>query len=546
MQVNYIASPTAARMHASEKFIRGFMGCVGNGKSVACMKEGYRISAEQWPNADGVRLSRGVIVRNTNPELRTTSLKTWQTWFPEEFGVKTRMNPVITSHMRQKLKDGTIIDMEVIFLAMDRDQDVAKLLSLEATWIFLNEARELPFSVLKASRGRAGRFPSNANGYTDVWKDGKLIFDAPKLRAENGDPLTDALGNIRYAPCRRKAILMDTNPPDDDHWWYQLAEEGCLRKAKDKEQARIATSKVFDFFRGPPPLFREDDGTYTENPLAENIANLPLDYYDDQIGGNTEDYIHVMVLGNYGSISEGKLIYSTYNDSTHCPKGGVKPILGLPICLGWDFGGTPACIIGQLTPEGQMRVIDELYSDDLDVYVFARDVVKPHIAENYRHFRIGFSLGDPAGTSRGEGEGKSSIRILNDDYAGNTLGDMVALNMGFKTEEAPTNDPTLRINAVSGYLNKMVFGDPGYVADREKCIILRKGKNGQYCYKRIAVVGQEEKYRSVPDKNRASHTADAEQYLALGFSGGYVMDGSDNWGEEDYDESESHNEDTGY
>ena len=65
MQITYNAQPTAAKLHASDKLVRGFLGPVGNGKSVACLQEGVRLSFEQWPNKDGIRKSRGVVIRNT-------------------------------------------------------------------------------------------------------------------------------------------------------------------------------------------------------------------------------------------------------------------------------------------------------------------------------------------------------------------------------------------------------------------------------------------------------------------------------------------------
>jgi hypothetical protein len=318
---------------------------------------------------------------------------------------------------------------------------------------------------------------------------------------------------------------MDTNPPDDDHWWYQLAEEGCLRKAKDKPKARKQTAQIFEFFRGPSPLIEEENGDYSPNPEAENIENLPggYDYYLDMIAGNTSDHIDVMVMGNYGSISEGRLIYSTYKDSTHCP-GIIEPDSSLPIGLGWDFGLTPCIVIGQFTETGQLRVIDELVSDDMDVATFARDYAKPYLNTHYKGYTIAFSYGDPAGNNRGEGEGKSAIGILNDKYIKDDLNNIIAvpINLGFTTTSAPTNDPTLRVNGVAQFMNKLVNGEPGYQLSK-KCAVLRKGKLGGYCLKRVAVSGSEEKFRDKPDKNKYSHSSDAEQYMAAGFINGYIQ-----------------------
>lgn len=493
------------------------MGCVGNGKTVACIAEALTLSAEQWPNNEGVRKSRGVIVRNTGPELRTTTLNTWKQWVPEEI-CRIAMSPIISGVFKQPLGDGTSIELEVYFLAMDNDKDVKKLLSLEATWIFMNEARELPYSVVKGARERVGRYPSKIDGYED-----KGDYKAPR----------DADGKIQ--PCKRKAVLMDTNPMDDDHWWYQLAENGFMGKPKNLELAKQETARVFDFFRGPAALIENGDGSYSPNKDAENIENLPggFQYYLDMIGGSTEDHINVMILGNYGTVIDGRPVYSAYRDTLHCPETGVKAIKGLPIGIGWDFGLTPCIVIGQLTPHGQLRVVAELVSDDMDVRTFARDAVKPFLDRYFKGYEIAFSLGDPAGNNRGEGEGKSSIGILNDDYVDEGNGViMEPLDMGFVTEPAPTNDPTIRVNAVQSFMTRLVDGEPGYALNKA-CPVLRKGKNGGYCLKRVAVSGSEAKFRDKPDKDRYSHSSDAEQYMALGFTQGYVRDEEeDDWNEE--------------
>jgi hypothetical protein len=501
LNITYTASPTAARFHRSPKVVRGFMGPVGNGKSVCCINEGLRLSFDQWPNSQGVRKSRGVIVRNTGPELRTTVLNTWRQWVPESIAPLV-LHPVITCTLRQPLADGSSIEMEVYFLALDNDRDVKKLLSLEATWIFLNEAKELPYSVVKAARERIGRYPSSVDGYQD-----SDDYEAP--RDEDGN----------YQPCKRKALLMDTNPPPDDHWWYQLAEEGCLKTALNKDEARQQVAEVFEFFRGPSPLLKVD-GKFIPNPLAENVEHLPggYRYYLDMLAGNTDEHINVMVLGNYGTIAEGRLVYPHYNDGIHCPEGGAKAIKGLPIGLGWDFGLTPSLVVGQLTPEGQLRTVAELVAEDMDARVFARDHAKPFLDRYFKDFDISHSYGDPSGNNRGEGEGKSAIGILNDDYIED---EKDAIGLGFTTDPAPTNDPTQRIDAVSRFMTRMVNGQPAYVLNRP-CVTLRRGKQGGYCFKRVAIAGAEGKFKDKPDKNKYSHASDAEQYMALGFLSSYI------------------------
>lgn len=518
-QITYTATPTGAKLHASKKFVRGFMGPVGNGKSVACIKELLRLAADQYPNEDGIRKTRWAIIRNTTLELRSTTMNTWKQWIPEQVCPIT-YHPMMIAKMNQMLSDGTRMEFEVYFLALDRDEDVKKLLSLEITGCFMNEARELSYAVVKAARERCGRYPSVIDGYKDNPSKG---YKAPRWTEADLDmnDEVEALLLGDYKACTRKALLMDTNPPDDDHWWYQLAEDGCRSNTREehKQNAIKETARIFDFFRGPSPLIKQADGIYKPNPEAENIAHLPggYKYYLDMIAGNDEDHINVMVMGNYGHLKTGKPVYPQYNDKLHCPETGIVPIKGLPIALGWDYGLTPSCVIGQLTSLGQLLILDELFSEDMGVREFARDVVKPLLSTKYAGFHIEFSVGDPSGAFRGESEGKSAMGILNDDYVTNGDGDLIVpLDMGFITEPAPTQDPTKRVDAVVHFLTKLVAGGyAGYVLNKS-CKYLRKGKMGGYKYKKIQMSG-ESRYNLKPDKNVFSHPADAEQYLACGY-----------------------------
>ena len=67
-----------------DSFFRGLRGPVGSGKSVSCCVEIFRRALEQKPGADGIARSRWAVIRNTNPQLKTTTIKTWIDWFPEQ------------------------------------------------------------------------------------------------------------------------------------------------------------------------------------------------------------------------------------------------------------------------------------------------------------------------------------------------------------------------------------------------------------------------------------------------------------------------------
>lgn len=522
--INYIASKTGAKLHKSNRMIRGIMGAVGTGKSVVCLQELFRLSVDQWPNSEGIRKTRWAIIRNTSIELETTTLNTFKQWFPWDI-CRITLRPYIKANIEIPLPDKTKVEAEFYFLALDRDDDVRKLLSLEITGGFMNEARELSYAVLKALRERTGRYPSRIDGYDDIIDpNGKVIYKAP--RGEDG----------KIQPCKRRSIVIDTNPPDDDHWWYQLAEEGCLRKEDNQTFAKSEVSRLFNFVRCPPPLFLNKEGTYDPNPEAENIEFLPngYQYYLDMIGGNTKDHINVMVLGNYGTIRDGKPVYPEYNDFIHTADN-VTGDKELEICLGWDFGLTPSLIIGQMTKTGQVKLLAELTTEDMHVRQFARDVVKPFLSRYFKGIKIGFSVADPAGNNRGEGEGKASISILNDAYVKDTQFNDTPLDMGFETVAATTNDPTLRLNAVKTFLNKMIVGQPGLIVNSVYCPVIRKGFNGEYKYRKIKSAGREEVYTEKPLKNKYSHPHDAVQYLCLGFIDGYEPGNDNMYDEDEYD-----------
>ena len=74
--------------------------------------------------------------------------------------------------------------MEVLFLALDRPDDIEKLLSLELTGVWINEAREVAKAIVDGATMRVGRFPSMKDG-----------------------------GPTWYG------VIADTNAPDEDHWW---------------------------------------------------------------------------------------------------------------------------------------------------------------------------------------------------------------------------------------------------------------------------------------------------------------------------------------
>lgn len=436
----YRGARTASFFHVAQHPVRGLLGPLGSGKSTACCAELMSRAVRQPIDSTGARRSRWVVIRNTYRELADSTIQTWLDWFPEE--QVGRFNRGDNTHeVRLLLADGSRMELDVVFRALDRPADVKKLLSVEYTAAWVNEAREIPKAIIDMLRDRIGRFPS----YRDEV--------------------------IKKAGGYWSGLIMDTNPPDEDHWWY----------------------KVFELERPPTwALFHQPGG---RSPQAENLENLRPGYYSDS-SGRSPEWIKVYYDGEYGFVSDGKPVYSEYTDSFHCTEWAT-PIPNVEVRVGIDFGLTPAAAFVQQDIHGRWRVIDELATEDMGVVRFS-ELLNAKIQRDYSGFQFKF-FGDPAGDQRSQTDEETPFRILRAN--------------GIFALPARTNDFNLRREAVASPLMRIIDGKPG-LSIHPKCRQLRKGMGGKYCYRRVQIVG-DDRYHDKPDKGIYSHVCEALQYAML-------------------------------
>jgi hypothetical protein len=308
-----------------ETFFRGLRGPVGSGKSVACCVEVFRRSLMQEKSPDGKRKSRWAIIRNTNPQLRTTTIKTWLDWFPEEDWGRFSWSVPYTHNISKG-----DLQLEVIFLALDRPEDVKKLLSLELTGIWINEAREIPKSIIDACTMRVGRYPSMRDG---------------------GPSWT--------------GVIADTNAPEEDHWWPIMAGEVPIPDHISSEESRMLVKPDnWKFYTQPSAMLevKDEEGKidkYTPNPLAENKKHMMTSYYPNLLQGKTKSWIDVYVMNRLGHIQDGKPVYNMFRADVHVAKEEIPVADGLPLYIGLDFGLTPAAIFGQKV-RGRWLILQEI------------------------------------------------------------------------------------------------------------------------------------------------------------------------------------------
>ena len=163
MSSTFVPTPTQKEFMLDEAYVRVLAGPVGGGKSVTCVHELVRLACGQAPNAQGKRKTRAVIVRNTADQLALTTRKTVFDWLPPgQAGAWKAVEK--TFLLMARLPDNTVVESEWLFIALDTPDDVRKALSLETTFLWGNESRELHQDVVDGLLGRLNRYPSMKDG----------------------------------------------------------------------------------------------------------------------------------------------------------------------------------------------------------------------------------------------------------------------------------------------------------------------------------------------------------------------------------------------
>lgn len=348
---------TLAQYIASRAPRTMIMGPLGSGKTNASCWRAMDIMCEQEPDADGVRRTRGAAVRNTYPDLISTTSKDWLEMFGD-LGrwVAGGLEPP-THYLSFDLDDGTSVEAELVFIALDRPEHERKLRGLQLTFAWVNEVKELAKAIIDMLDLRVGRFPKDVR---PTWF----------------------------------GIFGDTNAPDSDHWYYRLAEE-------EKPEGWL-------FLRQPGGVIKQGD-SYVINPNAENLHNLPPGYYERGMQGKKLDWIKVNLANEYGFVVDGRPIHPDYQDSMHCRAFELDP--REPLLVGMDFGLTPAAVFGQRRQMGGWRIRTELVATNMGAEKFAHEI-HLHLAQQYQGFHIGGFWGDPSGDNRAQSDESTAFQIL--------------------------------------------------------------------------------------------------------------------------------------
>lgn len=465
-------------------------GSIGSGTSTACIMKMWAISCEQKKNEDGVRKTRWAVVRNTFPDLKNTTVKSWLDWFPENmYGRFYWDRP-----FRHVIRVGDV-DMEVIFLALDSEDDIRKLRSFEFTGIWFNELEFIDKAILDEAESRTGRYPAV--------KDGGATWDG---------------------------VIADMNAPREDHFIPLMMGEVPLPDDwTEEERLSYRRPDNWGYHVQPPAMLEVKDaaGTlvgYKMNPKAENTKWLKPGYYAEKIKGKTKQWIDSRVLNKITVFVDGKPVWPQFNADIHVSETVLDPVPGWPVYVGLDFGRNPACVVGQLV-NNRWRIFAELTARDAGASIFA-PLVKQLLDRR---------LGDWHVASRNGSDDGYAVEFFGDPKGedGTQSDETTAYDIfrshGMPVRPAPVknNHIQTRIETVEYAMITMVNGYPRFLVCGVNCRTLKVACAGGYHFARIKGTSR---HNEKPEKDRYSDIADATQYMVLGAGEGRAVTGGSHSG----------------
>ena len=438
MSLDYTPPATLERFMLDDKsLVRVVVGPIGSGKSMACVLELLRRARQQSPDENGVRNTRFAIIRNTLQQLRTTVL----------VDIKQYLGPMVsyfvtdsTVRLRFGLPDGTTVVSDWLLIPLDTADDQKRLLSMQLTGAWINELREVTSEIIDPLIGRLGRFPSKMMG-------GPSWF----------------------------GLICDTNPWDTDSPYHQL----CV----------LAPNHNWSLFHQPSGI----------GPQAENVENLPPNYYEN-LAGRGEEWSAVHIESQWGTSNAGQAVFRrSFHAPTHVRD--LKPIVNpqRPLMIGMDFGRTPCALICQVDSFGRLIIYEEICTEDMGLIQMVEERLKPVLfAEPYVGKRS-FIVADPAGNQKSQVTEETPFDALR--------------QMGFTAYPASSNSIEPRLLAVEKLLRGTSMGEPTIQISRTGCPTLIQAMGNKYRYRKKRDGQLEDR----PEKLHPwSDICDAAQYACLG------------------------------
>lgn len=454
----------------SNRLVDILEGPLGSGKTYALCARIMRHAQDQRPSpVDGIRYTQFAVVRNTMPDLKRTTIRTWLRMFPEATYGRFCYGAAMYHHLR--FND---VNCLVDFISLDKDDDVRKLRSTEYTGIAFDELEFTEKVLFDEARSR-------------------LRFPPP----EHGGPTW-------------RGVFAATNAPPEDHWLPIMTGRVEMPPGlKPDEVSALQWPRDWGWHLQPPAVLEimDQHGTvtgYRVNPQAENLKHLPEGYYDEQLSGMTKDWIDSRLMVRTVLVTEGTAVWPMFRREVYVSREVLRPRPDYVVYVGLDFGRSPAAVFMQAI-NNRVLVQHELIGSAEGAERFAPRVRRLLVTE-YPGYEVR-AFGDPKGQDKSQNDERTAYDIFKHN------GITVRAPPGLKQNMIAT-----RVEAVDHLLGEMTDGRPRFAVS-PTCRTLIVAMAGRYCNE------SDEKGELRPKKDRYSNIADALQYVCLGLGEGRAMIG---------------------
>ena len=398
----------------ADKFANFIVGPVGSTKTTGSLIKIIREAKRIAPCKDGIRRSRCAVIRNTRQMLYDTTIPDFFKIYPDgQAGAFLKTD----SKFILKIDD---VECEVLFRGLDDANDVRRLLSLQLTFGFMDEFREIHPDIYNALTGRLGRYPDktmNGVGPCEILPDG-TVHQIHK-------------------------VWGSTNPPDADTFW-----EDMLTNDVDNVSVTFQPSGM--------------------SPEADWLHCLPDGYYENLAKGKSESWVDVYVHGKFGRSLSGKPVFRCFNPETHVAKE-IPNVLSSGLIIGVDAGLNPSATIGQIAYDGRLIIHDAITgnAEGMGAKRFIAEKLKPLLANKFPGLPSVVII-DPAAFQRAQTDERSVADIFKAEK--------------FKVLPAKTNSIAARLGACEAFMTKTIGDKPALLVSPEASLLISAWK-GKYKYK---------------------------------------------------------------
>lgn len=314
----YRAGPSISSFHQSDAFVRILLGGRGSGKTAAV---GVEAARHIWQNAG----AKVIIARKTETSQVGSTIDTL-TWCFSQMG--SYYDQAASHNLFRSWNNGLSFRLPSQ-LALQKLQEASLTIAKEdlATWVEQEghkycgriEMKGLPHVSAGDSKLRGMECSMMVFVEGDQIEERAFNLAFACLRWKGTDPTKcDDKGFIRD-----RSIILDSNPPGEQHW---IAKMEGREKTKPKSQRRMAFWHIH---------------------TKENEHNLPENYIRDTILTPYEfnpPMIRRMLEGQYADAYEGKPVYFAYSRERH-----ERKIIGWPMganmVIGMDMGVNNTSVI---------------------------------------------------------------------------------------------------------------------------------------------------------------------------------------------------------